>query len=183
MTVTAERRRAAAREGVRRGYLVWKRVLDVLLSGTLLVLLALPMYLVAVAVRADSVGPAIFRQTRLGRDLVPFTVLKFRTMRVDAPHDLPSAALFGEERDRALTRVGRFLRRTSLDELPQLWNVFVGDMAFVGPRPERKFYIEMNLTENQFSRPRVAEGECVLSSYAAPTATLRPYEVNIYKVK
>lgn len=122
-------------EGRWSTYPFWKRAADVLLSAVLLVLLAVPMLFLALLVRIDSEGPAIFRQTRLGRDLVPFTVLKFRTMRVGAPHDRPSAELSGKERERALTGVGRVLRRLSLDELPQLWNVLRGEMSLVGPRP------------------------------------------------
>lgn len=112
-----------------------KRALDVVVSFLLLALLSVPMLIIALLIKAESHGPAIFSQTRLGKGLEPFTVLKFRTMREDAPHDLPSAKLVGEARARALTRVGRFLRRTSLDELPQLWNVLVGEMSLVGPRP------------------------------------------------
>lgn len=118
-----------------RGYAAVKRVMDVVIAGGLLLLLAVPMLLVATVVRAESPGGAIFRQTRLGRGLRPFTVYKFRTMRVEAPHDVPSARLGAEERHRYLTRVGRFLRRSGIDELPQLWNVLRGEMSIVGPRP------------------------------------------------
>lgn len=123
----------AVRSG--RGYAAVKRVLDVVIAGVLLLLLSLPMLLVATVVRAESPGGAIFRQTRLGRGLRPFTVYKFRTMRVEAPHDRPSVRLGPEERRRYLTRVGRFLRRSGIDELPQLWNVLRGEMSIVGPRP------------------------------------------------
>lgn len=116
-------------------YAFWKRAGDIFLSALLLMLLALPMMLIAVVVRCDSPGGALFCQTRVGRDLRPFTICKFRTMTATAPHDAPSATFSEGERRRYLTRVGRFLRRSSLDELPQLWNILRGEMSFVGPRP------------------------------------------------
>lgn len=118
-----------------RIYPAVKRVLDVATAILLLLLFAFPMFLAAVLVRSESSGGAIFRQKRVGRDLRPFTVYKFRTMRVSAPHDRPSASLGTEERKRYLTRVGRVLRRSGFDELPQLWNVIRGEMSLVGPRP------------------------------------------------
>lgn len=111
-----------------------KRILDVLLSAVLLLLLAFPMMLIAVCIRCDSEGPAIFRQTRVGRELRPFTVYKFRTMTTTAP-ECSSLELSRIGRERYLTKVGRLLRRTGIDELPQLWNVLRGEMSLVGPRP------------------------------------------------
>jgi len=109
-----------------------KRALDVALSaGTLLV--GWPVLLgIALAIRRDSPGPVLFRQERAGRHMKPFTMLKFRTMRTNAS---PYAASPGSPDDPRLTRLGRWLRETSLDELPQLWNVLKGDMSLVGPRP------------------------------------------------
>jgi O-antigen biosynthesis protein WbqP len=109
-----------------------KRAVDLVVAGVLLVVLAPLLAVVALAVRLDSPGPALFRQRRVGRASSEFTILKFRTMRVDTP-DLASH-LMGPGSDR-VTRVGRWLRRTSLDELPQLLNVLAGDMTLVGPRP------------------------------------------------
>lgn len=111
-----------------------KRIGDVLVSLILLILLALPMILIAVWVRSDSAGPAIFRQVRVGRGEELFTVYKFRTMSVDTPR-CSSAELSRLGRERYITGVGRILRRTGLDELPQLWNVLRGEMSLVGPRP------------------------------------------------
>ncbi|MBP5334437.1 MAG: sugar transferase, partial [Bacteroidales bacterium] len=93
-----------------------------------------------IAVKVEDGGPAIYKQERIGRFGRPFKILKFRSMRVDA--EAAGPALFSGDKDERLTKVGRFLRAHHLDELPQLWNVFMGDMAFVGPRPERKFYID-----------------------------------------
>ena len=115
-----------------------KRLLDLLLAIPSLVLLAPLMVLLAVAVRLDSSGPAWFRQRRVGQHERPFTLLKFRTMtyQPDAPGTRVTAA-----GDRRITRVGRFLRRTKLDELPQLFNVLSGSMSLVGPRPEVPEYV------------------------------------------
>ena len=99
------------------------------------------MFLVCyIAVRREDGGPAIFKQERLGRFGRPFYIYKFRSMRVDAEKDGP--ALYQHERDDRMTKVGKFLREHHLDELPQLYNVLIGDMAFIGPRPERKYYID-----------------------------------------
>ncbi len=109
-----------------------------------------PLFLVCyVAVRWEDGGPAIFRQERIGRFGRPFTIYKFRSMRLDAESAGPRLSSIGRGDDPRLTRVGRFLRIHHLDELPQLWNVFVGDMSFVGPRPERKFYIDQILEHDR----------------------------------
>ena len=109
-----------------------RRLLDILLSLLALLILGVPMLLFALAVRLESRGPAIFRQRRAGWRGRPFTMLKFRTMRLDSdPYgESPQGA-----DDARLTRTGRFLRRWSLDELPQLLNVLAGQMSLVGPRP------------------------------------------------
>ena len=116
---------------------------DRVLSLVLLALLLVPMLLVALAVRLDSTGPAIFRQTRVGRHGREFTIYKFRSMTVDAEDRLATlrgrnegaGPLFKMRSDPRVTRVGRLIRRTSIDELPQLWNVVRGEMSLVGPRP------------------------------------------------
>lgn len=117
----------------RRGYFFWKRLLDVLFSFLLLFFLAIPMLFIACTVLFTSRGGAIFRQKRVGRNAETFVCYKFRTMYSYAPNNRPTS----EFSDAALyvTPVGRFLRRTSLDELPQLFNVLKGDMSLIGPRP------------------------------------------------
>ena len=114
-----------------------KRIFDVLISGIAIVLLAVPMVLTAAAVWLDDPGPVLFRQKRVGRkrkgQLTYFRIVKFRTMRISAPHDVPTHLL--EDPQRHITRVGAFLRRSSLDELPQLFQVFTGKLSLVGPRP------------------------------------------------
>ena len=128
----------------RGGWRAWaKRTFDIVGAGLLLVLTAPILLVVAVAVKLDSKGPVLFRQVRVGRDSEPFSVLKVRTMVVDAEARLAElrelneadGPLFKMTDDPRITRVGKFLRVTSLDELPQLWNVLRGDMSLVGPRP------------------------------------------------
>lgn len=114
-----------------------KRGLDLILVVLLLILLMVPMEILAVLVCLDSPGPAIFRQERLGKDGCSFMIYKFRTMVQDAEKDGPQWA---REEDQRCTRLGRFLRKTRIDELPQLWNVLAGNMSFVGPRPERAYF-------------------------------------------
>jgi len=109
-----------------------KRLFDAAASGAALLLLAIPLLVVAAVVRLTSPGPALHWSKRVGRNNVLFAMPKFRTMRIDTPQ---VATHLLENADRWLTPPGAFLRRTSLDELPQLWSVLVGDMSLVGPRP------------------------------------------------
>ena len=110
-----------------------KRGLDVLLSLAGIIVLAVPMLVIAVAVKLDSPGPALFRQRRVGIHKTYFEILKFRTMRTDTPHDAPTHQLQGAST--YITKVGAFLRKSRLDELPQLFNILLGQMSVVGPRP------------------------------------------------
>ena len=114
-------------------YLPWKRVLDVVVSTVALALCLPTMLICFFLVRLTSHGPAIFRQTRVGRNGRLFVCYKFRTMTIHAPSDRPASSF--EDRECFVTPIGRLLRRTSLDELPQLWNVLRGDMSLIGPRP------------------------------------------------
>ena len=110
-----------------------KRAMDVVGAVVGLVLMAVPMALVAVAVKLDSPGPVFFRQLRMGRHSVPFVCCKFRSMYTTAPKECAANDL--QDRAHMVTRVGNFLRKSSLDEVPQLWNVLKGDMSLIGPRP------------------------------------------------
>jgi lipopolysaccharide/colanic/teichoic acid biosynthesis glycosyltransferase len=122
----------------RAGTLAIKRTADIAGSLVALVFLSPLLLLIAIAIRLDSTGSVWFRQERLGRNGVPFTLLKFRTMIVDAPdYRNADGSTFNSANDARVTRVGRFLRRTSLDELPQLFNVLDGAMSLVGPRPDQ----------------------------------------------
>ena len=129
--------------------IVIKRLFDITGSVIALVLLAIPMLLVAVAIRLESRGPAIFRQRRAGRRGKPFTMLKFRTMHSDVEPYGGSPHSGGDPR---LTRIGRFLRETSLDELPQLLNVLSDQMSLVGPRP---LYQRQTEQWNEFQQRRL----------------------------
>ena len=110
-----------------------KRILDLLLAAVGAVVLSPVLLLAALAIRLDSPGPVMFRQKRVGKHKTYFEILKFRTMRSDSPKDVPTHLM--EDPSRWLTRTGRFLRRTSIDELPQIFNILKGDMSIVGPRP------------------------------------------------
>lgn len=114
-------------------YLKIKRLIDILLSLISMIVLS-PIFLILIlAIKVDSRGPVLFKQKRIGINKTTFNILKFRTMKIDTPKDTPTHLL--ENPEQYITRVGKFLRKTSLDELPQLWNIFVGDMSFIGPRP------------------------------------------------
>lgn len=110
----------------------FKRVFDIVFSLVALIILAIPMLIIAIVVKCTSKGPAIFKVDRVGRKGKPFKFYKFRSMKVDAPKDCAPRYLHSEE---YITKVGAFLRKTSLDELPQLWCILKGDMSFIGPRP------------------------------------------------
>lgn len=110
-----------------------KRPLDFLMSLLGILILGIPMLVIALCIKIDSRGPVLFRQKRVGRYKKHFYILKFRTMRIDTPHDAPTHELADPRK--WITRTGAFLRKTSLDELPQLFNIFVGQMSVVGPRP------------------------------------------------
>lgn len=123
------------------GYLACKRAIDILVAFIALAATLWLFPLIALLVRLSSPGPAIFRQERVGRDGSVFTLLKFRSMRADA--EQASGPAWARPEDPRVTPVGLFLRRTRLDELPQLWNILMGDMTLVGPRPERPHFVEV----------------------------------------
>lgn len=119
-----------------------KRAFDLLSSGGMLILTS-PLFLLSyILIKLDDGGPAIYAQERIGRFGRPFHIYKFRSMRMDAEKFGPALSHAGGDDDPRLTKIGKFLRAHHLDELPQLWNVFCGDMAFIGYRPERKFFID-----------------------------------------
>jgi exopolysaccharide biosynthesis polyprenyl glycosylphosphotransferase len=127
-----------------RMLLAGKRALDLLAAATGLVVLSPVMAIVASLVRLTSTGPVLYHQQRVGKGGRVFTVHKFRSMRADA--EAATGAVWAQAKDSRITPIGRFLRRTRLDEIPQLWNVLVGDMSMVGPRPERPEFV-CQLTE------------------------------------
>lgn len=110
-----------------------KRFIDFILSLLGLVILSPIFIILIVAIKLDSKGPVLFKQKRVGIHKTHFPILKFRTMKIDTPQDTPTH-LLGDP-NQYITRMGKFLRKTSLDELPQIWNIFVGQMSIIGPRP------------------------------------------------
>lgn len=131
--------KAPVKVGGSKGYLLIKRLFDVVLAVFAGLLLLIPMLILAVMIRVDSEGPALFCQERLGKDGKPFVMYKFRSMHLDAEIDGPQWANKDDER---CTKLGRILRNSRLDELPQLINIIKGDMSFVGPRPERAYFYD-----------------------------------------
>jgi O-antigen biosynthesis protein WbqP len=114
-------------------YVLVKRIMDIILAMIGLIILSPLFILIILCIKIDSKGSTIFKQKRVGKGMSHFNILKFRTMRIDTPKEIPTHLL--ENSDYYITRVGRILRRTSLDELPQLWNILLGHMSIVGPRP------------------------------------------------
>ena len=181
-------------EGLRKSWLIFsdgfvvktsilftKRLLD-LAAATVGLVFAIPlMLLTALAVRLDSPGPVFFRQERLGRGGKPFTLWKLRSMVTDA--EAQSGAVWAVEGDPRITRVGRFIRKTRLDELPQLWNVLVGDMSLVGPRPEREMFVKQLLETCPFYEQRlvVRPGLTGWAQVRAPYAS--SFEESVEKLK
>ena len=117
----------------KKGYIRLKRRLDVVLAGIGLIVLSPVFLCLMAAIKLDSRGPVFFRQKRVGIHKTYFNILKFRTMRIDTPKDMPTHLL--ENPEQYITRVGKFLRKISLDELPQIINILKGDMSIIGPRP------------------------------------------------
>ncbi len=114
-------------------YCYIKRGIDVALSGLAIIILSPVLLVLCIAIKVDSRGPILFKQKRIGIHKTYFQIYKFRTMRTDTPKDMPTHLLADPEQ--YITKIGRFLRKTSLDELPQIFNIFKGEMSIVGPRP------------------------------------------------
>ncbi|WP_019414618.1 sugar transferase [Paenisporosarcina sp. TG20] len=114
-------------------FLVLKRIIDFTLSLAIIVTLSIIFLLLCIVIKLDSPGPILFKQRRVGKGKKEFNILKFRTMKIDAPNDMPTHLL--DKPDAYITPVGKFLRKTSLDELPQLINIVKGEMSIIGPRP------------------------------------------------
>ena len=111
----------------------FKRLLDIILSGCAIVILSPLLLVIAIAIKIDDPGPVLFRQKRVGIHKTHFSIMKFRTMKMDTPKDTPTHLL--ENPEQYITKVGKFLRKSSLDELPQIFQIFTGKMSIIGPRP------------------------------------------------
>ncbi|WP_204955965.1 sugar transferase [Metabacillus crassostreae] len=114
-------------------YMKIKRLIDILFSLIGLIILSPFFVIIILGIKLGSKGPVLFRQKRVGVNKTYFNILKFRTMRIDTPKDTPTHLL--DNPDKYITKIGKFLRKTSLDELPQIWNILVGKMSIIGPRP------------------------------------------------
>lgn len=123
-----------------------KRIFDILASGTGLLILSVPMLIISILIKLDSPGPVLFKQERIGKNKQPFRIYKFRTMHTNAEQQGGQLTV---GRDPRITRVGHLLRKSKLDELPQLINVLKGDMSLVGPRPEVPKYVALYTPEQQ----------------------------------
>lgn len=132
-----------------------KRFCEIIGSLILLLILWLPMLIIAIIIKCDSKGPALFKQKRIGRNKKQFTVLKFRTM---CDHAYEKGGIASSETDNRITKVGKFLRKTSIDELPQLINIFLGQMSVIGPRPVLDWEYEEFAKEEYEPRFKVRPG-------------------------
>lgn len=133
-------------DGMNRAERCVKRCFDIVVALSSLLVLSPFMLLIAVALKLKAHGPVLFRQERIGYRARPFNIWKFCTMHTDAEYD--GRPLLIQTDDERLMPLGRFLRTRHLDELPQLWNILVGDMSFVGPRPEHRYFIDQIMAEN-----------------------------------
>ena len=162
-------------------FCVTKRMIDIVAATIGLLTLAIPMIVIAIAIKIDSRGPVIFKQERLGKDGVPFVMYKFRSMYTDAEKNGPQWA---EKIDWRCTRVGRVLRKTRLDEIPQLLNILRGDMSLVGPRPERAvFYDQFETYIHGFRNRLVVRPGLTGLAQVNGGYDLRPEEKIIYDME
>ena len=127
-------------------YFFIRRIIDTIIALIALIILSPVLLIVSIAICLESKGGAIFKQKRIGLNGKPYDMYKFRSMVKNAQN--MGTGVYSFAGDPRITRVGHFIRRTSIDELPQLWNIFTGDMAFIGPRPEREHYIKMILEKD-----------------------------------
>lgn len=133
-----------------------KRALDVLLSGLGLIVLSPLFLIISIAIKAEDPGPVFFRQKRVGIHKTYFNIVKFRSMRQDTPHDMPTHLL--NDPQRWITKTGRFLRKTSLDELPQIAQIFTGKMSIIGPRPALWNQYDLIAQRDQYGANDVTPG-------------------------
>ena len=146
-----------------------KRAIDLLVAVFSIIIFSPLIGICFVAIKLEDGGPAFFSQERIGRHGKPFNIYKFRSMEVDAEKEGP--LLYQHENDQRITRVGKFLRNHHLDELPQMWNVLIGDMSFVGWRPEREYFVQQIMQiDNRFQylyqiRPGVTSFATVYNGY------------------
>ena len=163
-----------------------KRTIDFLLSLAGIIILSPLLIVLMVLIKVTSPGPVFFKQKRVGIHKSYFNILKFRTMRIDTPKDMPTHLL--ENPDQYITSIGKFLRKTSLDELPQLFNIFKGEMSIVGPRPERPYFVEKFKEEiprymvKHQVRPGLT-GWAQVNGYRGDTSIKKRIEYDLYYIE
>ena len=133
-----------------------KRCVDLTLSVITLIILSAALMILCAIIKIDSPGPVLFKQKRIGKDKKEFHILKFRTMKIDAPKEMPTHLL--DNPNSYITKVGKFLRRTSLDELPQLVNILKGEMSFIGPRPALWNQVDLIEERDKYSANDILPG-------------------------
>ncbi len=165
----------------RRFYHFVKRLFDIASCGAALILLSPVMLVIAAAVKLNSPGPVFYSQERLGKDGKPFMLYKFRSMRIDAE---ANGAQWASDHDPRVTRVGAFLRKSRLDEIPQFWNVVKGDMSLIGPRPEREvFYKEFEKYIHGFSQRLAVKPGITGLAQVSGGYDLKPAEKIIFDIE
>ncbi|NDI34885.1 sugar transferase [Chengkuizengella sediminis] len=137
-------------------YMKIKRLIDVILSLVGLIVLSPIFLILIIGIKLDSKGPVLFKQKRIGINKTHFNILKFRTMRIDTPKDTPTHLL--DDPEQYITKMGKLLRKTSLDELPQIWNIFIGQMSIIGPRPALWNQFELIVERDKYGANDVPSG-------------------------
>ncbi|MDO4502171.1 MAG: sugar transferase [Coriobacteriia bacterium] len=164
-----------------RGYRFVKRLFDIVLSSLALIILALPMCTIAILIKLDSPGPVLYKQERLGKNGKPFMLMKFRSMYIDAE---AGGAQWATDNDPRVTKIGKILRASRLDELPQFLQVVSGDLSLVGPRPERKvFYDEFEKYIHGFSQRLIVKPGISGLAQVSGGYDLRPAEKIMYDIE
>ncbi|MEG0346152.1 MAG: sugar transferase, partial [Erysipelotrichaceae bacterium] len=135
---------------------IFKRLIDLVLSFIGLVILSPILLVVSIVIKLTSPGPVLFKQERVGKDKTLFKIFKFRTMRIDTPKDCPTHLLTNP--DQYITSIGKFLRKTSLDELPQLFNILAGQMSIIGPRPSLENQVDLNILREKNGSSKLVPG-------------------------
>ena len=134
----------------------FKRFIDIVLSFIGIVVLAIPMVIIAIAIKLDSKGPVLFKQERMGIGRSKFKIYKYRSMYIDTPKNMPTHMLTNP--DAYITKTGKFLRKTSLDEIPQLFNIFMGDMTIIGPRPALENQVDLLAERDKYGANDIKPG-------------------------
>ena len=161
-----------------------KRIIDIVLSGVGIIVLSPLLLVLCIAIKLDSPGPVLFKQKRVGIHKKHFMIYKFRTMRTDTPKDMPTHMLSNPEQ--YITRTGKFLRKTSLDELPQIFNIFKGDMSIVGPRPALWNQYDLIAERDKYGANDVLPGLtgwAQINGYRGDTSIRKRIEYDLYYIE